>query len=73
MVAFIAIASKEFFQWDEHPQIQIEAETRQEIVTIAYVFSALNKNSTVRLSDSKGYNNQGSYINNNEKIKILYP
>ena len=67
MKAFLAIGGKR--NWDEEPQIEIEADDRPTLGAVAKVFSALNGNRTVRLSDTEGYRNQGAYIVNHD-IKI---
>jgi len=72
MKAYLTVptpADKNWQAWDQLPQLEIEAENRETLVLIANVFSALNDNKTVRMCDSKGYNNNGAYINNRE-IKI---
>lgn len=60
------------WSWDQLPQLEIEAENRETLVLIAKIYSAQNDNKTVRMSDSKGYRNQGAYINNYD-IKISKP
>jgi hypothetical protein len=71
MKAYIAIPTGKK-AWDQEAQVEIEADSREILVAVAKTLSALNKNRTVRLSWSKGYDNQGSYITNDE-IKITNP
>ena len=67
MVGYFTIPSNEnckFSEWSQMPQLEIEAEDWQELAQIAKFYSAINGNRTVRLCKTKGYNNQGHYINN---------
>lgn len=61
---FLAIGNVRFEHWDELPQLEIESEERSYIIGICYYLSAINNNCMIRLSESKGFNNQGAYITN---------
>lgn len=72
MLGYFSIPTKDnckFSDWSQMPQLEIEAENWQELILIAQFYSALHENKTVRLCKTKGYTNQGYYINNSH-IKI---
>jgi hypothetical protein len=57
---FYAIRSKQFKEWDEHPQESFTG-TWKQMIDLAKFLATKNK-SEVRVSNSQGYNNQGYYI-----------
>jgi len=71
---YYSICTESHSSWDAEIQYKVNCNNWNEFINFCYAISYHFK-STVRACESKGYNNQGSYITNNifdDNINLIH-